>query len=179
MTTTNGLVLIGAIGSSQPIYNLQRDLPAKAQYSRGSIEGDKSMYVVYSTPAFAPDQQGASHIIESVSPVETWIGFDARSTQGFDKRGIVLFEHDQYRGNGKLFVQSAANLENTFGAGTGEGVSSFIVYKGVWALYTGTNFKGTQIMLNGSIEFGPGTKMSFVGAAANDLAKSVQLLRDT
>ena len=49
--------------------------------------------------------------------------------------------------------------------------------KGVWALYSGKNYKGIQISVDGKNEFGPGSRITFI-QPGNDMAKSVKLLQE-
>lgn len=103
-------------------------------------------------------------------------GYYARSFQGFDKNGIVLFEHHFFCGTAKDYIDSQSSIASAFPA-SDAGASSMIVSKGVWSLHTKEHYGGTKINIGGVDEFGPGTRLESFGAA-EDKVKSVQYLRD-
>ena len=53
-----------------------------------------------------------------------------------------------------------------------DGVSSFIVYDGVWELFIRQNYED-QVAINEVSQFGPGTKIEYVGESINDKIQSV------
>jgi len=108
------------------------------------------------------------------------LGSTARSYQGFDKDGLILFEHTNYAGNGVNYRESDADITSSFPSGV-PGVSSFLVYRGVWELYIGVNFTGGLVNINGKSSFGPGTKISSLyhdEPSVNDQIKSVKKIQD-
>ena len=169
------IVLSGSLGSEQ-IYGARRDIPQSDRMTMGKVDGSKAFYVVYRDPNYQETGWTAesSKIVDSSRDIE--FGFTARSTQGWDKVGISVFEHIYYCGTGETYKSSYPDITGTFPAG-GRGASSFIVMKGVWAIYSERNYKGIQIAVDGRNEFGPGSRISFINPA-NDMVKSIKLLRE-
>ena len=172
---SNAIILTGQIGDKR-VYGHDRNLSTDGNFEKGRIDGKESYYIVYSTPSYG---EGASSprsvIVDSQSDIT--FGFMAGSTQGWDKTGITLMEHPSYRGTGVTFTHTEVDITSSFPTGQFEGASSFIVMKGVWALYTGKNRGGTRIKINGVSEFGVGYKSEFLGRAG-DLIQSIEYLRD-
>ena len=172
---SNAIILTGKIGD-KTVYGHDRDLSTDGDFEKGRIDGTESYYIVYSTPQYGEGVSSAqSVIVNSQSDVK--FGFMARSTQGWNKTGITLMEHPSYRGTGVTFTHTEVDITSSFPTGQFEGASSFIVMKGVWALYTGKNRGGTRIKINGVSEFGAGYKSEFLGRAG-DLIQSIEYLRD-
>ena len=169
------LVLSGTLGSEQ-IYGARRDIPASNKMTLAKVGGSTSFYVVYRDPDYQETNWSAecSKVVDSSTEIE--LGFPARSTQGWNKVGISLFEHIYYCGTGATYKSSYPDISGTFPAGD-RGVSSFIVMKGVWAIYSEKNYKGIQISVDGQNEFGPGSRITFI-QPGNDMVKSVKLLRE-
>ena len=172
---SDSIVLSGSLGSEQ-IHGARRDIPESSRMTLGKVDGSKSFYVVYRDPDYQEANWTAecSKIVHSPSEIE--FGFTARSTQGWDKVGISLFEHIYYCGTGGTYKSSYPDITGTFPAGD-RGASSFIVMEGVWAIYSEKNYKGIQIAVDGRNEFGPGSRISFINPG-NDMVKSVKLLRE-
>ena len=172
---SNPIILSGALGSEQ-VYGANRNIPDSSKMTLGKIDGSASFYVVYRDPDYQETNWDAecSKIVDGSTEIE--FGFTARSTQGFDKVGISLFEHIYYCGTGGTFKSSYPDITDSFPAGD-RGASSFIVMKGVWALYTEKNYKGIQLSVDRQNEFGPGTRISFINPG-NDMVKSVKLIRE-
>jgi len=178
--TTNGIVLTSGVGS-QTIYGANRDIPAKDDYTQARVDGSDSFYIVYNNVDYLEDPQisHTSHvsvIVDSQSNIG--LGFVARSTQGWDKVGISLFAHPYYCGTGATFLSSNADVTEELPASNPYGASSLIVKKGIWALFTEKNYKGTQIAIQGKQEFGPGTNLAYLGDQQGDKIKSVKYLRE-
>ena len=173
--TSNPLVLSGVLGSEQ-IMGAKRDIPARNEMTLAKVDGSTSFYIVYRDPDYQETNWSAenSKVVDSSAEIE--LGFPARSTQGWDKVGISIFEHIYYCGTGATYKSSYPDITDTFPPGD-RGASSFIVMKGVWALYSGKNYKGIQISVDGKNEFGPGSRITFIHPG-NDMAKSVKLLRE-
>ena len=133
-------------------------------------------YIVYSTLQYGEGVSNAqSVIVNSQSDVK--FRFMARSTQDWNKTRITLMEHPSYHGTGVTFTHTEVDITSSFPTGQFKGASSFIVMKGVWALYTGKNRGGTRIKINGVSKFGAGYKSEFLGCAG-DLFQSIEYLRD-
>ena len=164
--TSSGIILINSMGQTDPIYNQQAQV--QGEYSRAKCEGSRSFYVVYDRENFAADSK--SLVVDSTT--ERDMGRFIRSLQGYDKMGLILFPHPNFCGQGALFTQDDPSILDQFPAGS-EGVSSLVVHKGKWALYSETNHKGVRISINGQDSFGPGTRIEMGGY---DKVKSVKLL---
>ena len=172
---SDAIILSGRV-KHRIVYGEDRDVSIDDDYRKGRIDGIESFYIVYSTPQYgkgAPSTQ--SVIVDSQYDIN--FGFMARSAQGWDKNGITLMEHSNYRGRGVTFTHTEVDITSLFPTRQSQGVSSFIVMKGVWALYTGKNLGRTRIKINGVSEFGPGYQSEFLGAV-NDLIQSIEYLRD-
>ena len=186
----NALTLSSNLGG-EDFTGIDRNVPASSNYTKAAVKGGTaSMYVVYPQPDFndikptthaqAPTKQAptcttqpASKVVETTSPVQ--LGFVARSLHGFDKDGIIIFEHNNYCGNGKLYKQSNVDISTEFPIGDSRGASSFIVYEGKWNLYTGQNYTGTWLY---SQTFGPGIYKPDIGTGAHDIIRSVKRVQD-
>ena len=172
---SNALILSGRL-KIKKVHGQDTDVSTDDDYEKGRIDGRESFYIVYSTPRYGEGISSTqSVIVDSQSDVK--FGFKARSTQGWDKKGITLMEHSNYRGTGVTFSNTEVDITSSFPTGQSQGVSSFIVMKGVWALYTGKNLGRTRIRINGVSEFGPGYRTEFLGVV-NDLIQSIEYLRD-
>ena len=154
-----------------PVY----DLPTEdGAFTKAKLEQDgASLFVVYGSPNMSTGEKGSegAKIIDS-SNYES-AGFTIRSFQGFDKDGLILFEHANYAGNGVNYRQSDANIKNSFPTNDPRGVSSFIVNKGVWEFYIRPNFQGGKLKIDGKNQIGPGT-YTYVGDGVNDRITSVK-----
>ena len=175
--TKNAIIFTGSLGSSDPIYGADRNISADYNYQRAKIDGTDSYYVVYREPDYFDyhsHSESSSKIVDQTSDVT--LGFPARSTQGWDKTGITLFEHHYYCGTARHYVSSNPDITDEFPSGD-PGASAIIVTKGYWGLYTDKNYKGVQIAINGQKEFGPGTKINSLGAA-EDRVKSIKYIKE-
>ena len=172
---SNAVVLSGTLGSEK-IFGSKRDIPGDNKMTMAKVDGSSSFYVVYREPQYQETgwDSKCSKIVDSSTEIE--LGFNARSTQGWDKAGISVFEHIHYCGTGETYRSSYPDITGTFPSGD-RGASSIIVTKGMWALYSGKNYKGIQIAVNRQNEFGPGARIPFI-EPANDMVKSVKLLRE-
>ena len=172
----NNVMLINDIGSRKFETPIEYDIPARENFTKAKLDGGKSaVYVVYPEPDLnktKPTMSHASCLVESDSS-QTSLGFVARSFQGLNKEGLILFEHHNYCGNGKLYKDDDRNINADFPSGERGGVSSFVVYEGEWALFTGINYQGTQL---GGTTFGPGTYKPDIGA--HDRIQSVRRERN-
>lgn len=177
--TKNGIIFTGKLGSSDPIYDHERNIPTENQYTKAKVDGNDSYYVVYKDPNYTdyPTNKPTKlsyKIIDSTSDVT--LGFTARSTQGWNKTGITLFEHEFYNGTGRNFESSDNNITEKFPHGN-QGVSSIIVMKGIQGLYTQEHYQGVHIIVDGEKEFGPGTKIESLGDL-QDKVKSIKYIRE-
>ena len=172
---SDAIILSGRL-KNRIVYEYDADVCTDDDYEQGRIDGVQSFYIVYSTPQYGEgDPSTQSVIVDSQHNVK--FGFKVRSAQGWDKKGITLMEHFNYRGTGVTFSNTEVDVTSSFPTGQSQGVSSFIVMRGVWALYTGKNSGGTRIRINGVSEFGPGYQTESLGAV-NDLIQSIECLRD-
>lgn len=180
-STQNGLYLMTSDGALEygPKYVPVYDLPSEdGTYTQAKMGGTESIFVVYRSTNMSTAANGeeAGIIVDSTSYKS--VGFTIRSFQGFDKDGLILFEHSNYAGNGVNYRESDANIGASFPASGPKGVSSFLVYKGIWELYIQPNFQGGKIKVNGKDRFGPGTIVQFVGKSVNDKVLSVKKVQD-
>ena len=139
-------------------------IAASENYTKAKLDGRNSaVYMVYPEPNLnktKPTMVHANCLVESDSS-QTSLGFVARSFQGLNKEGLILFEHHNYCGNGKLYKDDDRDINSDFPSGKRDGVSSFIMYQGEWALFTWINYQGTQL---GGMTFGPATYRPNIGA---------------
>ena len=180
-STQNGLYLMTSDGALEygPKYVPVYDLPSEdGTYTQAKMGGTESIFVVYRSTNMSTAAKGeeAGIIVDRTSYKS--VGFTIRSFQGFDKDGLILFEHSNYAGNGVNYRESDANIGASFPASGPKGVSSFLVYKGIWELYIQPNFQGGKIKVNGKDRFGPGTIVQFVGKSVNDKVLSVKKVQD-
>lgn len=172
---SNAIILSGRL-KNKIVYGQDTDVSTDDDYEKGRIDGTQSFYIVYSTPQYGEGASSTQSVIVD-SQYEVKFGFKVRSTQGWDKKGITLMEHSNYCGTGVTFSNTEVDITSLFPTGRFQGVSSFIVMKGVWALYTGKNRGGTRIKINGVSEFGPGYQTESLGVV-NNLIQSIEYLRD-
>ena len=110
--------------------------------THGRVDGTDSYYIVYSTTNYGEGVSSTrSTIVDSQANVN--FKFSAQSIQGWDKIGITLLEHSNYQGTGVTCTYSESDITTSFPVGHIQGARSFIVMKGVWALYTGKHNGGT------------------------------------
>ena len=174
---SDSLILSGNLGT-YTVNSSEKDISENLELTAGKVDGTKSFYVVFRQINFQESNWDSycSKLIDSAN--ETQLGFVARSAHGYDKKGITVFEHGYYCGTFETYVASNPDITPSFpGGNKGSGVSSFIVWDGVWALFTGKNYKDIQIEIDGKKEFGPGCRIEFMNAD-NDLTKSVERIRD-
>ena len=164
--TTEGIVLISSMGNRDPIYNQTKQVDG--DYRKAKCTGTRTFFVIYDKVGFASDSK--SMVVDSEKEVN--MGVRIRSLQGYDKKGLVLFAHPNYCGQGALFTQDDPNIIDQFPSSS-EGVSALVVHKGRWALYSEPNYMGTKIAIDGKDEFGPGTCIQYGGF---DAVKSVKQL---
>ena len=79
---------------------------------------------------------------------------------------IVLFEHDNYRGQMRVLTSSNPNLGSF-----NDKVSSFIVTGGRWQLYTHENYQGSNVIRGQGLYPTP----SSLSPVANDALTAVRL----
>ena len=161
----NPIVLFGFRGP-QEIYDDEDEIPEDFGFTSGKIGGSTSFYVVYSEIDYCSKE--TVRILDSPSMVE--FGFVARSLQGWNKVGISIFD-ENYCGVGDTYESSTPSITDMFG----DEAHSFIVMKGVWAVYSEVNYEGIQISVDGKNEFGPGSRIPSVKPES---VKSVKLLRE-
>ena len=181
--TTNGIILTNPQLGSQTIYGADRDIPEKYGYTQARVDGSDSFYIVYDKVDYLQDWPKVKNsaedsvIVDKQSDIN--LKFVVRSLQGWDKTGITLFEHHYYCGTGATFLSSNVDINQELPTGNSKGASSFIVKKGIWALYTEKNYKGTQIAIEGQNEFGPDTHIpNLYQYGLGDRIQSVKYLRE-
>ena len=99
---------------------------------------------VYDSENFAANSK--SLVVDNTK--EKDMGCFIRSLQDYDKMGLVLFPHPNYCGQGALFTQNDPSILDQFPEGSEE-VSSVVVHKGRWALYSESNHRGVRISITG------------------------------
>ena len=175
------LRLTSTIGE-KTIYNSNANISgnftkAEVVYESGE---PKSFWVIYSVPNFDHDHPNDRKTEEIVQPDSGAVAMQTGivSAQGFNivNPGAVLFENSQYRGYGNLFQSSIPDLSDSFSQGKISGVSSLIITGGIWNFYTGFNYTGTRIAINGQYDLGPG-QYNLGCLPVNDLIKSMKYIR--
>ena len=174
-STKNGLVLYSSGEGVSPswVCNDSVNISTQLNYTQGKVDGSDSYYIVYSVDNFNTQNQDVfdtSMIVDSNQITE--FGLTAVSTQGFDKSGIVLFQNGGFCGQGKLYTTSDPDITETFPPGHA-GVSSFIVHKGWWSLYTQKNYNSSEINVSGVTKFGPGSRVN-IPTEYNDKLESIK-----
>lgn len=163
----------------------ERNIPESDGFSRGKLEdNDESFYIVYNQPDFADyapssvDDESGMEIFDTDIEAK-FIRFNIRSLQGFDKTGIVVFEHQYYNGTGINYTKSDPDISTAFPTMQESGASSFIVSKGVWSLYTEPNYNGVKLSFEGTSEFGPGMRIQIPrNTAPDNRIRSVRYIRE-
>ena len=177
MALTGPLELSGSQGTTK-IYSTTGSIqPGYNKAAAINTSGDGTLWVVYTVKNWDHDHPGdrcTEHIVDPNTGSANVDPENTLSAQGFNvsNPGIILFEHSQYRGYGQLNTSDNPDLTQSFSQGSVSGVSSAIVTGGVWTLYKGFNYTGTQ--LGG--EIGPG-RHDFGFLTTNDLAKSIKYVR--
>ena len=171
----NAIILSGEVGD-KTVYGYERDLSKDGEFERGNVDGTKSFYIVYSTPNYGEGGSNSQSVIVD-GQNEVKFGFMAKSTQGWDKVGITVFEHPNYRGTGVTYARTEADVTSSFPPRQSQKISSFIVMKGVWAVYTRKNMRGKRIEIDGQTEFGPGSRIECL-QDPSDRIRSVVYLRE-
>ena len=173
-STKDGLVLYSSKEDVSPqlVYNDNVNIGERAKYTQGKVDGSDSYYIVYSVENFNVQNQNVfdtSVVVDSNQTTE--FGLTAVSAQGYDKSGIVLFEHGGFCGQGKLYTTSNPDITGTFPPHT-KGVSSFIVHKGWWSLYTQKDYSH-RMNISGQTKFGPGSRVN-IPTDYNDKMESIK-----
>lgn len=157
------LILYSDNGNLKAVYGANSNINSEA-YTKGKVDCSDSYYVIYSGANFI--EPGSKAIVDS--SYVTDFGFAAKSAAGFKKDGITLFQHYSFSGNGQNFTDSVPDTTVLF-----PGISSFIVTKGWWTLYTGKNFTGQMVTNRKITKFGPGIRYD-VPLEFNDKVQSIQ-----
>ena len=93
-----------------------------------------------------------------------------------DSNSFTLYEKFDFQGKHFTISESNPDINPMLQSGKRHGMSSFIVGKGNWRVYTEVNYAGDPIELDGKTEFGPG-KYNFRNVKKlNDEAQSIELL---
>ena len=182
------LILSGEIGTREAFGN-DRNVAESDALNRCRVQNTNSMYVVYNQPNFSDmpppvndegqviDDDSGSVVVSDTSDVS--VEFNVRSFQGFDTTGIVIFEHQFYNGTAINYTRSNPDISRAFPTNEEGGASSFIVNRGVWSLYTGQNYNGTMLTLEGRSQFTPGTRIQIPNNSAPDnKIRSVRYIRE-
>ena len=158
MSTTNDSITFKTEAgvSSNPMNRPQDDIDSALNYRAAKLNGIHSLYVVYDRPNYQSGKS-APAIVDTTDSEK--FAFDARSTRGWDKKGIAVFEKSWFAYQSffsNISVAEFAELES----GSAE---SFIVMEGTWMLYPERQFGGKAITIDGIDTFGPGTRLYFLG----------------
>ena len=175
-STKDGLVLYSSKESVSPqlVYDGNTNIAESAQYTQGKVDGSDSYFIVYGVDKFdVQDLNPSGQRVVVDSNQTTEFGFTARSAQGFDKSGIVLFQHGHFSGQAKLYTKSNPDITGTFPSNSDGGVSSFIVHKGWWSLYTEKNYLSSPVNINRVVRFGPGSRVN-LSLESNDKVQSIE-----
>ena len=183
MSVTDGLILSSKLGDINPTaFGANPDVPDKEGAIAARVDGNATAYIIYKMVDFEiSNEGGTSKVVDSTSKVDA--GWNIRSFQSRDKKGIILFSKRFYGGRIALLTQSSRKITDAFNlpAGQEAGLSSFIVYEGTWSIFTDENYHGTKLQMevNGKVvtEFGPGIymcEMIYEGTHLDDKAVSVQ-----
>ena len=181
--TTGKLHLIGHSGHSEDIKEAKSNISATNGYTQAYVEESdpKSLWVVYTVPNWdhgvSPDDNSSTIVNPDGNTVTTKSSI--QSAQGFDMEnpGAILFEHSQFRGYGNKTTKSVKDLTTFFPQGTISGVSSVFINGGIWNLFTGANFTGNMLNIDGVHDFGPGMHDFGGSLAVKDQAKSIKFVK--
>ena len=162
-------------GTQQTIYNSTAVLGG--QYNKATMitdgnNGVTTRWFVYSAKNWGENNNGNCVVVEEdgTTAAAPW---PIRSVRGYNKvdRGLVIFQDTSYRGPDTLIESDAPDL-TTYPPGQA-GVSAIYVISGVWNLYSGFNYTGGKLALDGQSDFGPGV-YTFGGSSISDQAKSAR-----
>ena len=168
------LILLGDVEYKISIE--ETNIPTNDNFTQVKLSGDKSVYVLYDvtdlSTGLTPDK---IQVVTSTTPVP--LNFTPRSAKGHSKSGLILFVTFNYGGRSQCYVSDSGDVTDKFPLGTpggGRGVSSFMVYEGMWELFKGTNQSGGAILIDGSNQFSPGTKIDlWTHLPVNDSISSI------
>ena len=146
--------------------NFGMNKQVKGHYTAAKLDGDHSFYVVYDNYNF--QENSRSWVVEGTKKVD--VGVPIRSLQGHDDRGITLFPHCNFCGQGVRYMDADCSISGTFSAGQKVGVSSLIVQTGKWRLYAEEHYRGPILG-----DYKPGDRIIDLGKAKNKV-KSIKLL---
>ena len=180
--TTNALVLGNNSGFevTQEIYDATNIITDNFTYAKVSNDDrPTSFYVVYTVENYSPnDESGTSYLVppDAVSGSSNAIHTSGsiRSAQGFDitNPGLVLFEHANYKGNGRIFINSSKDVNASFPVHQAGGASSAVITGGKWRLFTKKNMQGSHI----DLPHGSSLVPTFVPLGINDQVQSIERL---
>ena len=86
---------------------------------------------------------------------------------------VFLYRDWDFKGNEREITESDSDITSIFPPNQNDGLSSFIVKVGIWAFFSGINYKLEQFDLDGDTEFEAG---EYKFQPHNDKAKSVKLI---
>ena len=159
-------------GTQETIYNSTTAIGGK--YNKATmIKGEvTTRWFVYGGENWGANNIGNCVVVEEDGTTAT-ASWPIRSARGYNKieRGLVIFQDTSYRGPDALIESDSPNLL-TYPPGQA-GISAICVIGGVWNLYSGYNYSGGLLALDGQSDFGPGV-YTFGGSSINDKAKSAR-----
>ena len=160
------------VGTQQTIYSSTAVIGG--QYNKATMinGGVTTKWFVYSGENYGANNNGSCVVVEEDGTTAT-TPWPIQSARGYNKvdPGLVIFQDINYRGSDALIENSSPNLI-AYTAGQA-GVSSIYVIGGVWNFYSGFNYTGSKLALDGQSDFGPGV-YNFAGSSINDKAKSAR-----
>ena len=176
MSTPSGPLLLSSGLGEQPFYNTQANIYGDYTKAKVLPSEPRSLWIVYTVTEWG-HHHSRDRNVEKIVRLDHPVIMDSpiRSIQGFNETnpGVILFEHSQYRGYGKLFESTNRDISQFFPPGQISGVSSMIITGGEWSFY---NIHGTIIKINGQTVLGPGDH-DLGSLPANDQIKSIVYVR--
>ena len=100
------------------------------------------------------------------------------SAAPLNKPSMTIYEKFDYEGKHFPITESTPDINSMLRSGSHRGLSSFIVDKGIWKMYTEVNYGGDPLEIDGKTELGPG-KYNFKSKdlrKLNDKLQSIELI---
>ena len=173
MSAPSGPLLLSSPLGEQTFYNTMGNIYGDVIRAEVVPSEPRSLWVVCTVTEWDhnhPNDRDVVKIVRLGHPVT--MDSAIRSIQGFNETnpGVILFEHSQYRGYGKLFENTNPDISQFFPPGTIFGVSSLIITGGQWSFYS---THGTIIKINGQTVLEHGDyDLGFL--PSNDRIKSIK-----
>ena len=164
-------------GTQETIYNSTTTIGGKYNKATMIKGGLATRWFVYSAKNWGENNNGNCVVVaeDETTAAAPW---PIQSARGYNKvnRGLVIFQDTSYRGPATLIEHDSPDL-TAYPPGKA-GVSAIYVTGGVWNLYSGYNYTGALLALNGQSDFGPGV-YTFGGSSISNRALSARCKRCT